>query len=150
MIAGYLQSTNFIQARDAYLQRYFRAKIKYFMTKDYIENFDLRISEPYTSKGFIDFKHRIDCDKRFREHLRCCFMLDGFTYQIAEEAIERNAEMWRPQCMRQAIENYYRLKNIEINDDTLSNLKKEYINTCYQYREYKYYTKYHLVIDRLG
>lgn len=151
-ISQFIKSPAFLNAREKFIHNFFRAKIKYFMEKEPVAP-GKRLSEPYTCKGFADFKHRVDCDKYFREHLRCCFTLDGFTQQVIETEIEMNADLWRRQAMEQAIDNYYdllfKMHNTFHNIQNVC-MREIYKKECSRYREYKYYKKHKQTIDRLG
>ena len=150
-IKQFIGMPTFQEARQEYLQKYFRAKIKDFMSKPFVENREERLQEPFTCKGFVDFKDRINCDKYFREHLRCCFTLEGFDYRIIEREIERNADLWRPQVMKKSIDNYYQMHMKYLTKSELnSSFEKSFKESCLVYREYKYYQKHKNVIDELA
>lgn len=148
------QSVNFAAARDNFKQRYIRLNITEQMKYGKIEN---RLPLDH---GYFYFIQYDDCDKIFREHLRCSMIIRGLDYQTVQLGIEANANLWRDQVMNQAFENKFNLymtiiggKNLgkrKIDRKVFCMLKQIYQENWKKIRMHEYYQLHHEFIDKLG
>ncbi len=148
------QSVNFAAARDDFKQRYIRLNITEQMKYGKVEN---RLPLDH---GYFYFTKYDDCDKIFREHLRCSMIVRGLDYQTVQLGIEANANLWRDQVMNQAFENKFNLylamigaKNLgkrKIDRKVFCMLKQIYRENWKKIRMHEYYQLHHEFIDKLG
>ncbi|MBR4418418.1 MAG: hypothetical protein IKT33_00240 [Clostridia bacterium] len=148
------QSVNFAAARDDFKQRYIRVNITKQMKYGKVKN---RLPLDH---GYFYFAKYDDCDKIFREHLRCSMMMRGLDYQSVQLGIEANADLWRDQVMNQAFENKFNqylamigaenLGKRKIDSKIFKTLKAVYQKNWKKIRMYDYYQFHHEFIDKLG
>ena len=150
-LTSYVKTPNFKKACGDFADKFISAKLRSMMVSTRAEH------ETIVDAGFPDMSHRIDCDVFFRQHALSYFILKGFDRNTIEINLEKNADIWRKDSMRQAFENICNLE-IVVHDFPKKNRdiyefyhkKYEYRKLWLEYREYEYYRRHKEYVDKTG
>ncbi len=127
----------FKDLRHAYELRIVNWQINYMLNNG--ENW--LVDENYGGDFYMFYP---TCDLAFRKGIVDTLAAIGMDYEVIEEGIEKNAEMWRDRYMQMAFYNQFNPQSSAIPED------KDYLNKWMQLRKYQYYEQHKDAVDKYG